>query len=366
MRILVVIGAVFAVGIGVGAGIGVWIAQDERPVADVALERHRPVLEVPVRAYRPPVRVVERPETAPQEPPATEPPIHDHPPATEPTDAPAVAALPKDVPPAVSSPKWDDTGKPEASEPPTRLKSSKTAAWLANAVAVPPAAGRPMIAIVIDDLGIDQARTKRAIELPAPLTLAFIPYGYNLRSLAGAGHAAGHELIVHVNMEPTDRGVDPGPHALLTSLPVAELRRRVDWALGQFDGFVGINNHMGSRFTEWPDGMEVVLQALQARGLLFLDSLTSTNSVGAALARAHDMPYAVRDIFLDHDQAADSVAEQLAETERVARRNGQAIAIGHPHDVTLKALREWLPKAKAAGFQLVPLTAIVRGRRGEG
>lgn len=365
--------AVFVAGVVVGAMLGGWMAGEDTPGAGVALDRVRPALEVPVRAYRPPVRVTERTQPAPESPVAEAP-------APETTDselrqplpeaaataaAPHETALP-DAAPAVAAPPVAET--PVAKQPPpvTRLDTSGTAAWLANAVAAPAAEGRPMIAIVIDDLGIDQARTKRAIALPAPLTLAFIPYGYNLRSLTKSGRQAGHELIVHVNMEPTDRGVDPGPKALLTSLTVPEIRARMTWALDRFDGFVGINNHMGSRFTEWPDGMETVLQILRRRGLLFLDSLTSTRSVGAPLARAHGMAYAVRDVFLDHDQSAQSVRAQLKETERIARRNGHAIAIGHPHDVTVDVLRNWIPEARAAGFQLVPLTAIVRSRRGEG
>jgi polysaccharide deacetylase 2 family uncharacterized protein YibQ len=118
----------------------------------------------------------------------------------------------------------------------------------------------------MDDLGISQRRTRRTIALPAPITLAFIPYGRNLEKLAAAGRRAGHELIVHVNMEPTDRGVDPGPKALLTSLSENEIRERLGWALSRFDGFVGVSNHMGSRFTEWPDGMEVVLRELKRHG----------------------------------------------------------------------------------------------------
>ena len=368
-RLFYAIAGVFVAGVAVGALIGGWAARDDTPGADVAIDRVRPALEVPVRAYRPPVRLAERNRPAPEfvEPPLA--PEAANPVVTSP-DTPVVEAGPEKAvvatAPDIPAERPAATAPVEAPPRVTRLDRLKTATWLANAVAVPVADGRPMIAIVIDDLGIDQPRTKRAIALPAPLTLAFIPYGYNLRKLANSGHAAGHELIVHVNMEPTDRGVDPGPKALLTSLSAAEIRERMTWALGQFDGFVGINNHMGSRFTEWPDGMEIVLQMLRSRGLLFLDSLTSTTSVGAPLARAHGMAYAARDVFLDHDQSAESVTAQLRETERIARRNGHAIAIGHPHDVTVDVLRKWLPEAKAAGFQLVPLTAIVRSRLGEG
>jgi polysaccharide deacetylase 2 family uncharacterized protein YibQ len=239
-------------------------------------------------------------------------------------------------------------------------------AWLANAVPGPAVAGRPMIAIVMDDLGIDQRRSRRVIALPGPLTLAFIPYGRNLRTLSAAGRKAGHELLVHVNMEPTDRGIDAGPHALLTGLKMDEIRSRLNWALSRFEGFIGISNHMGSRFTEWPDGVEVVLQELRGRGLMFLDSVTSQKSVGAALARAHGMAYASRDVFLDNDRTASKITLRLAETERLARRRGYAIAIGHPHDATLQALKTWIPAVQKRGFVLVPLSAIVRRRMGEG
>ena len=223
-----------------------------------------------------------------------------------------------------------------------------------------------MIAIVIDDLGLSQARARRTIALPGPITLAFLPYGHNLKKLAKEGRAAGHELIIHINMEPKDHDVDPGPKALLTALDPAEIRSRLLWALDQFDGYIGVSNHMGSRFTEWPEGMEVVVQTLKRRGLLYFDSVTSTKSVGPALARAHGTAYASRDVFLDHDRNAKAVARQLVQTERIARRRGYAIAIGHPYDVTFEVLQKWLPDAAARGFVMVPLSAIVRRRLGEG
>ena len=78
------------------------------------------------------------------------------------------------------------------------------------------------------------------------------------------------------------------------------------------------------------------------------------------------MAYASRDVFLDNDRTASKIAMRLAETERIARRRGYAIAIGHPHDSTLSALENWIPAVKRRGFVLVPLSAIVRRRGGEG
>jgi polysaccharide deacetylase 2 family uncharacterized protein YibQ len=125
---------------------------------------------------------------------------------------------------------------------------------------------------------------------------------------------------------------------------------------------VGINNHMGSKFTADRAAMTPIIEELKARGLLFLDSMTTPHSVGWELARADGVPYADRQVFLDNDQSASEVMARLAETERIAREHGYAIAIGHPHDGTLEALTKWIPEAKAEGFALVPISAIVRHR----
>ncbi|MDH3231865.1 MAG: divergent polysaccharide deacetylase family protein, partial [Alphaproteobacteria bacterium] len=99
---------------------------------------------------------------------------------------------------------------------------------------------------------------------------------------------------------------------------------------------------------------------------MFLDSRTDSRTVGAALARGMDLPHASRQVFLDNDLDADTITGQLAELERVARRRGYAIAIGHPHDVTVDVLARWIPEARARGFDLVPVSAIVKLEYGAG
>lgn len=232
-------------------------------------------------------------------------------------------------------------------------------AWLRNAVitVVPP--GRIPIAIVIDDMGVDRARSDRAAALAAPLTLAFLPYARHFETQIAAARARGHEILVHMPMQPV--GIeDPGPDALTVGLAAAEIRKRLAAALDRAGPVVGINNHMGSRFTVDRDAMRPVLEELQARGLLFLDSRTAGGSVGIALARAMELPHAARDVFLDNDPALGAVEARLAELEATAKRQGHAVAIGHPHDGTIAALAAWLSGAKARGFALVPVSTIVR------
>ncbi|MCD6074117.1 MAG: uncharacterized protein K0Q70_1000, partial [Rhodospirillales bacterium] len=177
----------------------------------------------------------------------------------------------------------------------------------------------PRVAIVIDDAGLDHHRTARIIALPAPLTVSFLTYGEGLGPQVRAASSAGHELMVHVAMQAQSRSMDPGPDVLLRDIEPDEILARLTRVLAKFDGYVGINNHMGSLFTADRPGMQVVLSELKRRGLLFLDSRTGPHTVGGEISRSLQLPYAERDVFLDNDLTTASVTRQLAEVERVAR-----------------------------------------------
>ncbi len=238
--------------------------------------------------------------------------------------------------------------------------------WQRYAVPVSVKAGQPMIAIVLDDLGLSHAMARRAIELPGPLTLSFMTYAKGLRRFAADARAAGHELMLHVPMEPSDESYDAGPKVLRNELSKGEIAQRLEWGLSRFEGYVGINNHMGSKFTASSRGVSQVMRELRARDLLFLDSVTSANSVAWKIAANNGVPVARRDVFLDHDwRDADSIKDQLAALERIARRRGYAVGIGHPHRLTLNILSKWLPEARRRGIALVPISAIVSRRQTE-
>jgi len=274
------------------------------------------------------------------------------------------APVPRPAPPRAAVPEAPvredgphDTGQAgrEAARPPVP-------AWQANAVAVSPPAGSPLIAIVLDDMGLDLRRSARAIALPPPLTLSFLSYADGLPAQTAAARAAGHELLVHVPMQPHDTAVSTGPHALEVGLAAPEIVRRVAWAIDRVPGAVGINNHMGSRFTEDVAGMRTVLGSLAARGLLFLDSRTSAATAVPQLAHEFELPVLRRDVFLDHDPSTAAIQAALVGTEEAARRHGHAVAIGHPRDATLAALADWLPGLAARGFALVPVSALAARR----
>jgi polysaccharide deacetylase 2 family uncharacterized protein YibQ len=232
--------------------------------------------------------------------------------------------------------------------------------WQRYAVAAPVADGRPIIAIVIDDLGVIHPGTARAVALPAPVTLAWFPFAHNLSEQVGAATIRGHEALLHMPMQAFGNSIAwTGPDPLRIDLPPEENMRRLIAAIDAVPDTVGLNNHMGSVATRDVALMNLVAQEMKRRGMLFLDSLTISHSVAAPEAQAAGVPSALRDVFLDNVRDVQPVLEQLDMTERVARKVGHAIAIGHPHPATLDALEEWLPGVEAKGFVLWPLSATV-------
>lgn len=215
----------------------------------------------------------------------------------------------------------------------------------------------PAITIVIDDLGEDLAGTDRAMLLPAPVTLSFLPFAEDSRWLAPAAIKRGHQVLVHVPMESLS-GKDAGPMMLTVNLPVTEIRRRLAWDLKQVPGAIGINNHEGSRFTSDAAALAPVADMLAARGLFFFDSRTGPRSQVVPVARRYGVMSAARDIFLDDSLVEKDIAVQLAALEARAKSEGVAIAIGHPHDVTLTLLAKWL--AAKRGYELIPLSEAMQ------
>ncbi|ANC93073.1 divergent polysaccharide deacetylase family protein [Azospirillum humicireducens] len=343
---LLAVAAVFAVAMGVATltgGLSGGEAVKPAPVQQAAQQTVQPP-PVPMTKAEPPAappRSAAQPEAeAPGQTAAEKPAQADSRPA-----ATTVAMLPPPAPP--SQP-------PQVQAPP-----GNAALWRKNALPAEVPQGRPMIAIVIDDMGLDRKRSTRMAGLRGPLTLSWLPYARDLQVQARAARANGHELMLHMPMEPSVMA-DPGPNALLVSLDRGEIVKRARAALDSFDGYVGVNNHMGSRFTADRAALAPVLAELHRRGLLWLDSRTTPNSAGIGLAREMKMPWVGRDIFLDNQETVAAVKAQLAKTEQVAKRQGYAVAIGHPHDATIDALASWLPEVQKRGFVLVPVSAVVR------
>ncbi len=221
-------------------------------------------------------------------------------------------------------------------------------------------AGDAKIAIIIDDLGMDLRRSREVLELPAPVTLALLPYAPKIREFAEEGKSKGHEMIIHVPMEAMDGSTNIGPGGLKAAMSAEEFTNAFGTMLGSFDGYVGINNHMGSRLTQDERAMTQLMNMLASRNLFFVDSRTSDNSVAISAALQAGIPFAGRDVFLDHEDTAAFVAGALAKVEKLAARRGYAIAIGHPKDHTIAGLKAWVPTLKEKGIEIVPVSELLQ------
>lgn len=216
------------------------------------------------------------------------------------------------------------------------------------------------IAIVVTDMGMMARNTRRAIaELPSEVTFAFSPYASNLMEWGEEARRTGHEVLLMIPMEPQNYPQnDPGPLSLLASYSTRENVNLLKSSLGRLTGYVGIINHMGSRFTAAADSLRPVLDELQRRGLMMVDSRASQYSRAVNMSRAIGLPSAYNNRYVDDNLAPDAINAELAELEQYAQTVGSAVGVAHNYPVTINAINRWAAGLEARGFILVPITAV--------
>ena len=220
------------------------------------------------------------------------------------------------------------------------------------------------VAVVIDDLGHDIAELRPLEALGVPVTYSVLPYEEQTPEVVAELRRRHAEMLLHLPMEPKN-GQNPGPGALLQGMGDDELRQKTEEALKAVPGVVGVNNHMGSLLSAEEGPMNAVLGVLAARGLFFLDSRTSAESVGYKVALGLGIPAAERQVFLDGEATPEAIHAQFERLLALARTRGSAIAIGHPHPETLAALAREIPRAKAEGVEFVPVSYLLTRSGGE-
>ncbi|MDG1707743.1 MAG: divergent polysaccharide deacetylase family protein, partial [Emcibacteraceae bacterium] len=211
--------------------------------------------------------------------------------------------------------------------------------------------GNDTVILVIDDLGMVKDMTQEMIDMNVPMTLAFLPYANDISPQVNRAYNKGHDCI------PSEQvGLIKG----LSSAPANVQMDTIEYNLSQFENYIGINNHMGSKFTEDTDAVNRLLSVIKTRELLVLDSKTTANSVLETLAEDQQIPVINRDVFLDNTEDEQYIMGQLAVLERMAKRHGNALAIGHPYPETVAALKRWIPTLSAKGITVVPISQKVR------
>ncbi len=195
------------------------------------------------------------------------------------------------------------------------------------------------VSIIIDDMGRSIDIARKFLELPYPLAFAVLPYEPHAKEVAKMIKDKGRVLLLHMPMEPKGYpAVNPGPGALLLEQDKNQQKKLFLEALSRVPGAVGVNNHMGSKFTENREAMTNFLTWVKEQGLFFVDSMTTPNSVGCDVAKSLGVPCVKRDVFLDHLVKQKFILHQLKRLEVMAHNRCFTLAIGHPHELTYQAL----------------------------
>jgi polysaccharide deacetylase 2 family uncharacterized protein YibQ len=215
----------------------------------------------------------------------------------------------------------------------------------------------PAIAIIIDDMGNTQELSERAVRLPAPVTYAFLPDLRYTAVYAEMAHQRGHEIMLHAPME-NHKNLPLGPMALTSLMDTTTLSATLRTAIRSIPHISGVNNHMGSLLTEDRLAMSTVMNEVGQHPLYFVDSRTTANTVAQRVAELQGIPTLARDVFLDHVISYRAIHLQFMRLIDIARKNGTAIAIGHPHPETLQYLEDTLPRLGEQGISVATVKGI--------
>jgi polysaccharide deacetylase 2 family uncharacterized protein YibQ len=241
---------------------------------------------------------------------------------------------------------------------PSEVYASKPSAAKANP-------NSPQIAIVVGGLGVSATATANALsKLPAAVSFAFTPYGTDLDMLVGQAREKGHEVLLQVPMEPHDYPEnDPGPQTLLSSLSAEQNVDRLHWLFSRIQGYVGVTNFMGARFTASENALAPVLRELSKRGLIYVDDGSSPRSQAGQIAGANKLPYAKAEVVIDATPSGAEIDNALRRLESLARGGGVVVGYSSALPASIDRIAKWAKAAQGRGIVLVPVSAAaVRAR----
>lgn len=239
------------------------------------------------------------------------------------------------------------------------LPEPETPAWQRFANVLDPPESIPRIAVIVRGLGLSSATTEAAIKrLPAEISLSFSPYARRSVEWSLRARSRGHEVLMDLPMEPESFPADdPGPQALMTSLPTPTNLKRVDWALGQAREVVGVVGQMGSAFVKSRRAMSPVLRRLKQLGRIYVDNGDVPGNEALVVAEGLELPHAVSIRTVDQPQVSRPAIEaRLVEVERLAQQGGVAVVLANPYPVTIDTLAAWSRELDDRGMALVPIT----------
>lgn len=227
------------------------------------------------------------------------------------------------------------------------------------------AVGTARIAVVVGGLGISDAGTAAALEkLPGEVTLAFAPYGNDLRNWAAKARRSGHELLLQLPLEPFGYpNNDPGPDTLLVGGTAAENVARLHRLLGRIGTYVGVTNYMGARFTSEPTALSPLMADIAKRGLLYLDDGSSSRSKAREASATAKAPFIGADLVVDATLEPTAIDDRLDQLVTLARERGFAVGVATAYPLSVERIAGFAKTAAANGITIVPLTTLINAKR---
>jgi len=223
-------------------------------------------------------------------------------------------------------------------------------------VAVP----RARLALIIDDGGYSIDRIKGMVGIGRPMTFAILPNTPHARKVALLAHESGEQVMLHLTMEPRDSDrYSLEKDTVLAGMDKKEVQTILQRDLAQIPYVRGVNNHMGSKATEDAGVMQALMEVLKKEGLFYIDSHTSSHTLGPQMARQAGVAFGSNDRFIDQEKDSLKIKKAIRQSMEKAKKEGKAIAIGHPHPLTVQTIREMIPEIEKAGIKLVFASEVV-------
>jgi len=233
--------------------------------------------------------------------------------------------------------------------------------WLEYSRGFKRADRKPRIALIISNLGLSDTYTKAALELlPEDITLSFSHVAPRLKNWVREARQKGHEILLDIPMEPIGFPKnDPGRATLLTSSNEVENLNRLEHIMKQAGGYVGLLGTLGTKFMLHSETFLPVLRSIKQRGLIYVDSRSTSRSLGPELASSIQLPKAFNNVFVDREPSQEKIKNKLDELERIALKRRFAVGIAQPLPITIEILSQWTKRLKTKQIALAPITAIV-------
>ncbi len=221
---------------------------------------------------------------------------------------------------------------------------------------------QPTISIIIDDIGYKKNEDIRALSLPGPIAYAILPHAPYTKKMVSIASKNMKEILLHQPMQATKKNKLLGPGALTLDMTKKEFIKTLEINIDNVSNIIGINNHMGSLLTRHPGHMQWLMTVIKKNNYVYIDSLTSASSVAERIAKKNDVPFLSRDIFLDNENNKEHIKSKFLELIEIAKKQGTALAIGHPYSNTIETLSKFLEDLDMYGVKLIGVKSLIKKR----